>query len=202
MVRAIGRAMNRARIRQNRVVRRSGTDDWVTVWNACHACGWCEDLTEWHNAFWAADHHVRYDCGRREQVSSGNVVGHPPFDQWSNADAWSRARMSSGDYDRLHQWVNDASDLMTQGIRARMAYDRCIEAGYEGGMWKDPTPTHMGLPPRGGYAEGPTAELGAITAEVGQVAGDMPGDTGGDVRGGAGEQGQGHTGWWPWGKGR
>lgn len=44
-------------------------------WVASHDCMWHEHLTAWHNAFWAADHHVRYDCGRREQASSGGYTG-------------------------------------------------------------------------------------------------------------------------------
>lgn len=39
-------------------------------WMAWHErCGWTEVLIYWHNAFWAADHHMRYDCGRRSPSS-------------------------------------------------------------------------------------------------------------------------------------
>jgi hypothetical protein len=50
------------------------------VWAAWHECEpgryrhWNEILRTWHNAFWAADHHVRYDCGRRMKVSSGSYT--------------------------------------------------------------------------------------------------------------------------------
>ena len=48
-------------------------------WVAQHRCGgdhqWGEWLDEWHNALRAADHHMRFDCGRREP-SSGDVVTH------------------------------------------------------------------------------------------------------------------------------
>lgn len=53
---------------------------WGTrKWLAHHdECDWFEELDEWHNAFWAADHHVRYDCGQREQPSSGRNCTTPP----------------------------------------------------------------------------------------------------------------------------
>jgi hypothetical protein len=59
--------------------RRATVERWPTygalgvTWLASHEeCGWCDELTAWHNAFWAADHHVRYDCGKREP-SSGHI---------------------------------------------------------------------------------------------------------------------------------
>lgn len=48
----------------------------ITGYEAWHECAsgeyWTERKTAWHNAFWAADHHMRYDCGRREP-SSGDA---------------------------------------------------------------------------------------------------------------------------------
>jgi hypothetical protein len=52
----------------------------VTGYEAWHECRpgeyWSERTIAWHNAFWAADHHVRHDCGRREQASSGSYTRH------------------------------------------------------------------------------------------------------------------------------
>jgi hypothetical protein len=62
------------------------------VYIARHDCGWREELNEWHNAFWAADHHVRYDCGRREQMSSGRYALMP--DPW---EAHYRAQLAAGE---------------------------------------------------------------------------------------------------------
>jgi hypothetical protein len=90
MDRAIGRAMRASVIQTGQLagVRKATVSrfehrvtSWgeairgrlVNEWLASHDCGWWESLTEWHNALWAADHHVRHDCGRREQPSSGTV---------------------------------------------------------------------------------------------------------------------------------
>lgn len=52
-------------------------------YGAYHECGWQEHLTAWHNAFWAADHHMRYDCGRREP-SSGELRPAPETHEWDS----------------------------------------------------------------------------------------------------------------------
>lgn len=70
--------MSKALVAGIRTARYDG-EKVVTCWRykALHECDrinhWSEELDAWHNAFWAADHHVRYDCGRREQVSSGRT---------------------------------------------------------------------------------------------------------------------------------
>lgn len=183
------------------------------VWATHHRdCGWREELTEWHNAFWAADHHVRYDCGRREQMSSGStqedcVPGHPQWGEWGSEEAWRKAGAPQATvrYDlppkpehlaalREATYQENFPLLDWPGSREELAkWKAHYKAQIEGGMQKTPTPTDMGLPLQGRYTEGPTTDLGAITTEVGQV----PGDTEGQW---VGDQGQGHTTWWPWGR--
>jgi hypothetical protein len=117
-------------------------------WIARHECAdgsiWKESLTEWHNAFWAADHHVRYDCGRREQVSSGGYI--PP-----GIDTGKREptiTVDGREYYTFDQRV--LADRDAYELRANLAWHK---ARYEGGMRKDPTPSDMDIPQGGESTE-------------------------------------------------
>jgi hypothetical protein len=71
MDREAGRTMSKATVRADIWWWEERPGIPSVTWIASHDCNWHEHLAAWHNAFWAADHHVRYDCGRRKQPSSG-----------------------------------------------------------------------------------------------------------------------------------
>jgi hypothetical protein len=178
-------------------VRKAGVERWNTcgslgfTWLAHHDCGWMEELDEWHNAFWAADHHMRYDCGRREQPSSGKYAVpdgyesdpcpsayeedvHAPHiykDPFTEQKTWCPGPAQLDITVHKQTWYQTMSDEEYRdklaGARAMHLFlDQAGEAMdrwlIEGGVQNDPTPP----------VEGPTVELGAITTELGPVPGE------------------------------
>jgi hypothetical protein len=153
-----------------------------TTWLAHHdECGWCEELTAWHNAFWAADHHMRHDCGRREP-SSGDMTSavHRQIERrYMSDEEYAQYR---DDAAAMAEWVerqasNPLYDYLTSGTTA-----------HEGGVQEDPTPTPD---------EDPTVELGTIATDP---CWGLP------IEGQGCQSGAG-TGWWRgmrggWGRGR
>ena len=154
-------------------------ESWVYV--ARHECGWYEELHYWHSAFWAADHHVRYDCGRRSPSGGGypEITVHKPM---------YYERMSDERYEEVRA---DAAALQAFWQRAGMAMDQWLN---EGGVRSDPTPSDTGHPLPPEYDEGPTGELGTVATEMGPVPRGLPGIKSG-IDGAA---------WWDrlWGHGR
>lgn len=166
------------------------------VFVAKHECGWAESCTAWHNAFWAADHHVRYDCGRREQPSSGGYV--TPLLADGTLDMGAMHGLKPG-----LPWVDEPHQVRPIGEHEAEFIRRWNEGAPHrvgpvlGGMQNDPTPTHMPDPPPPGYAEVSTVELGAITAEMGAVEWE-----GRHLEGWSEGASGGSTGWWARVRGR
>ncbi len=137
-------------------------------WGAHHdECGWHEYVSFWHSAFWAADHHVRYDCGRREQPSSGTYT----LEMSGNLATLSEAQMA----EFKRRWAAGVS------YGTSPAYTVL----NEGGVQNDPTPT---------CSDDATVELGAITTEMQRVDGEQWGGAKLEGWGTNGEYG-GKTGW-------
>ena len=63
--------MNKATVRAVRFGDQAETASGFEYSAHHKACGWFENRTYWYSAFWAADHHMRYDCGRRSPSSGG-----------------------------------------------------------------------------------------------------------------------------------
>jgi hypothetical protein len=190
---------------------RFGTDaETASGWeySAHHRdCGWFENLAYWHNAFWAADHHVRYDCGKREPSSGGYVLDLREAKMTTEQEAefvrrWNEAEHSNSPsftvhmptyYQPMSTEVYEQKQAEAQAMapfmeQAGQAMDRWLN---EGGMQNDPTPSDMGDPLPPGYAEASTVELGAITTEVGTVEWE-----GRHLEGWQGNAGVGSAGWW------
>jgi hypothetical protein len=196
-------------------------------WNARHECGWWEDTAFWHNAFWAADHHVRYDCGRREQMSSGQVRPPAGYDidpcPWAYEEDVHAGHIHKDENERkvwcpgpaqvqftVHKQVEhrlmsteEYEDKLADAQATHLFLNRAGEAMdrwlNEGGMQIDPRPFDIGDPLPPASAEDPTVELGAITAEVGCIDLGVCEEEGTEEGLPTGEHG-GSRGWWPWGR--
>lgn len=126
------------------------------LWIASHECArgvyWTEHLTEWHNAFWAADHHVRYDCGYRSP-SSGIPAGIETGKRGANV--WPFMQDGSVDMGALHglmpgqPWVEDNHEVLSDDVPGHPPFEQWSD---EGGMQNTPTP----------FAEQPTVEFGKL----------------------------------------
>jgi hypothetical protein len=181
-----------------RVLYSSTEHEWLAL-HWCQGGGhWREWLTSWHNAFWAADHHMRYDCGRREP-SSGDMtftvrkqVEYRLMSDEEYADALADAQVAreAMSPEQMAEWTR----LFEEGMRNPM-----YTVLNEGGRREDPTASdHLTAGDiyrdRCEYDEGPTVELGTVDSELGPVVPGMPGIKSG-IDGAA---------WWErlWGHGR